>query len=241
MVLVILVMVLWRIGPDLIELLAYSVLAAMALMMGLVVALLAGLGLAVHRVTRRRSRSRAGVGTRAPADRPVDWQSSRRRFDALRAEYAGYECNPLAVLRLPALADVTVASTARFVDAFAEAQALHTDQQPPAALAAEYQRAVDAACRAWQAARDAAERIRLAGLSPEERSSVQRVIKLLTMAERTGHEAERNAAYAKARAELAKLERAGLLRLPTPARAALEDAGRTSLTTTPAPRHPEPA
>jgi hypothetical protein len=217
--------VLWRIGPELLEMLAHSVLAAM--MLALAVAVLVRLVVLVRRVTRRRSKS----GTRVP-ERPVDWRSSRRRFDALRAEYAGYECNPLAVLRLPALADVTVPSTARFVEAFAEAQALHTEQEPPAALAADYQRAVDAAWRAWRAARDAAERIRLAGLSPQERASVQRVIKLLTMAEKSGHDAERQAAYAKARDELAKLERSGLLHLPTPAMAALDEAARSSLTTT---------
>jgi hypothetical protein len=222
---VILLIVLWHAFPDPTKMIVYAVLVAMALVAALVVAALARLAGLLRRVVRW---SRAGV--RAPAaGRPVDWSASRVKFDALRAEYAGYECNPLAVLRLPALADVTVSSTARFVDAFAKAQALHTDQQPPSAMVEEYQRAVDAAWRAWQAAKDAAERIRLAGLSPKERASVQRVIKLLTLAERTGHDAERHAAYAKAREELATLDRAGLLRLPTPALATLDEASRASL------------
>jgi hypothetical protein len=158
-----------------------------------------------------------------------EWRTARRRFDALRGEYAGYECDPLAVLRLPALADVTVPATARFVDAFAEAQALDTDAVPPAGHAAKFGLAVDRACRSWQAARDAADRIRLAGLSPEERSSVQRVIKLLTMANASGNDAERLAAYAKARAELARLERAGRIHLPRAATAALDASARTGL------------
>jgi hypothetical protein len=158
-----------------------------------------------------------------------EWRAARRRFDTLRGEYAGYECDPLAVLRLPALADVTVPATARFVDAFAEAQALDTDTVPPVGHAAKFRLAVDRACRSWQAARDAADRIRLAGLSPEERSSVQRVIKLLTMANASGNDAERLAAYAKARAELARLERAGRIHLPRAATAALDASARTGL------------
>jgi hypothetical protein len=166
---------------------------------------------------------------RSASDWRAEWRAARRRFDALRGEYAGYECDPLAVLQLPALADVTVPATARFVDAFAEAQALDTDAVPPVGHAAKFRLAVDRACRSWQAARDAADRIRLAGLSPEERSSVQRVIKLLTMAKASGNDAERLAAYAKARTELARLERAGRIHLPRAAIAALDASARTGL------------
>jgi hypothetical protein len=42
--------------------------------------------------------------------------------------------------------------------------------------------AVDRAERAWRAALDAAERIRLLHLAPAERATGERVIKLLTMA-----------------------------------------------------------
>ncbi len=164
------------------------------------------------------------------ADLAARWAASRQRFDALREEYAAYECDALAVLRLPALADVTVPATARFVHAFAEAQALDTEQRPPTGHQRSYVQAVDAACRAWQAARDAAERIRLAGLPPAERSAVQRVVKLLTMAAGTGNDEERQSAYAKARDELARLERAGTITLPPPARFALDDKARGRLT-----------
>jgi hypothetical protein len=145
-----------------------------------------------------------------PAARPrpeVVWAKARERFTALRAEYAAFECNPMEVLRRPALADVSVASTARFVDAFAEAQALETDVFPPAGHATTFVSAVDKAERAWRAAVDAAERIRLSGLSP----------------------AERLAAYARARAELAKLDRAGVIHLPRTAQAALDEAARGEL------------
>jgi hypothetical protein len=160
---------------------------------------------------------------------PPDWSEVHRRFAGLRAEYAAHECDPLAVLRLPALTDVRTPSTARFVDAFAEAQALDTDQRPPPAHAAAYAAAVDRACRAWWAARDAADRIRLAGLSPDERSCVDRVVKLLTMAADTGHEAERLTAYARAREELVRLERTGAVTMPRPARVALDESLRGRL------------
>jgi hypothetical protein len=216
------------------------VLAAMLLVMVLAIWILVTAVAAVAHVATaarpRRAPSRATVPIPAPRakDWRVEWRAARRRFDALRAEYAGYECDPLAVLRLPALADVTVPSTARFVDAFAEAQSLHSEQEPPAEYAAAYLRAVDRAWQCWHAARDAAERIRLAGLSPEERVSVQRVIKLLTMAKDNDNDAERMAAYAKARTELAKLERTGRLHLPRQALASLDEASRAGLPAAPA-------
>ncbi|HEX2288845.1 MAG TPA: hypothetical protein VHH53_01280 [Pseudonocardiaceae bacterium] len=185
-------------------------------------------------VHRRRARSRQLPEVAPPASAvaapPVpDWRATRARFAQLRSEYGQLECDPLAVLRLPALTDVAVPSTGRFVDAFAEAQALDTDTEPPAAHRARFATAVERAWRAWHAARDAAERIRLAGIPAPERATVQRAIKLLTMAQDSDHDAERIAAYAKARAELAKLDRSGTLRLPPAAAAALDVAARGQL------------
>jgi hypothetical protein len=158
-----------------------------------------------------------------------DWHATRTRFAQLRSEYAQFECDPLAVLRLPALTDVTVPSTGRFVDAFAEAQALDTDAEPSDEHRDRYARAVDQAWCAWHAARDAAERIRLSRIPAEEHATVHRAIKLLTMARDSDHDAERIAAYVKARAELAKLERSGTLRMPPAAAAALDAAARAQL------------
>ncbi|MCA1821119.1 MAG: hypothetical protein LC644_04995 [Pseudonocardia sp.] len=178
---------------------------------------------------------RSGNGRRSPLRqdqhrlRSVDWRATRARFAHLRTEYAQFECDPLAVLRLPALTDVAVASTGRFVDAFAEAQALDTDTEPPGAHGARFASAVDHAWRCWRAARDAAERIRLSGIPAEERIIVRRAIKLLTMAQESNHDTERAAAYAKARLELAKLERNGTLALPPAAAAALSAAIRGQL------------
>jgi hypothetical protein len=219
--------------------------ALVAVLMVLVPFLLTGVGVAVvvrhlNRRHRRgmRNQQPASMPARAPSvgvggprfSQPVpDWHATQARFAQLRGEYARFECDPLAVLRLPALADVKVPSTSRFIDAFAEAQALDTDTEPPAAHRARYATAVDQAWRSWQAARDAAERIRLAGIPEQEQATVQRAIKLLTMARDSDHDAERIAAYAKARAELAKLDRSGTLRLPPAAAAALDAAARGQL------------
>jgi hypothetical protein len=165
----------------------------------------------------------------APPRPGVVWSRARARFVTLRSEYASYECDPMNVLRLPALADVTVPSTARFVEAFAEAQALETEAFPPGQHASAFVAAVDRAERAWQAARDAAERIRLSRLSPAERGAVERVIKLLTTARDSDNDAERLTAYARARSELARLDRAGVIHMPRTAQAALEVAGRGQL------------
>ncbi len=191
---------------------------------------------AVRRRRRRALRRGGAPGTvglparpAAPPRPDLVWARARERFHTLRGEYAAFECNTMEVLRIPALADVTVASTARFVDAFAEAQALETDVMPPDPHRGGFVSAVDRAERAWRAARDAAERIRLSGLSPAERGTVERVIKLLTTARDSDSDPERLAAYARARSELAKLDRAGVIHLPRTAQAALDAAGRGAL------------
>ncbi len=204
----------------------------------MLVALLA-VGLITRSRRRRRTALRRGgsAGTTPAAylpsvpPRPAapPWPQARARFDTLRQEYAAYECDPMQVLRLPALSDVTVPSTGRFVEAFAEAQALETDAPPAHAHATAFVAAVDRAERAWRAARDAAERIRLSGLSPAERGTVERVIKLLTTARDSDSDAERMTAYTMARSELAKLERAGVIHLPRTAQAALDAAARGQL------------
>ena len=192
---------------------------------------------AVRRGRRRAALRRGGSAGTAPLPaRPAApprpdrvWAHARARFHTLRGEYAAYECDAMEVLRLPALADVSVASTGRFVDAFAEAQALETDAFPGGSHAAQFVTAVDRAERAWRAARDAAERIRLSGLSPAERGTVERVIKLLTTARDSDSDAERLTAYTLARSELAKLDRAGVVHVPLPARSALDEAARGAL------------
>jgi hypothetical protein len=202
-------------------------------------------GVALFLVSRHRRRHRrvrfGAAGTAplprhpAPPPRPLPprpdlaWKGARSRFGALAAEYAAHECDPMAVLHLPALSDVTVPSTGRFVDAFAEAQALETDAFPPESHAAAFVAAVERAERAWLAARDAAERIRLSNLTPAERGAVERVIKLLTTARDSDNDAERLAAYSRARTELAKLDRAGVIHLPRTAHESLEVAGRGQL------------
>lgn len=90
-------------------------------------------------------------------------------------------------------------------------------------------RAVDQAWQAWHAARDAAQRIRLARLPANEHATAQRAIRLLTMARKSDHDAERIAAYTLARAALARLERSGTLILPPTAAAALDTAARSQL------------
>lgn len=223
-----------------------AVLAAVGVSIGIVIlvavaapALTAGTVafVLVRRSKRRAALRRGGAAGTAPlparpaaAPRPDRvWEHAQRRFHGLRAEYAAYECDAMAVLRLPALADVSVASTARFVDAFAEAQALETERFPAEPHASRFVAAVDRAERAWRAARDAAERIRLSGLSPAERGTVERVIKLLTTARDSDNDAERLAAYARARSELSRLDRAGVLHVPLPAQAALDEAARGAL------------
>jgi hypothetical protein len=213
------------------------IVAAMLTLFGPLMLFGAGAMVVTRHLYRRHRRAASrqqpapmpGTRTTPPLAPGPDWQVTRARFAQLRSEYGQFECDPLAVLRLPALTDVTVPSTGRFVEAFAQAQALDTDTEPPLAHRVHFATAVDQACRAWQAARDAAQRIQLAGIPAQERATVARAIKLLTVAQDSTHDAERTAAYAKARAELAKLDRNGTLRLPPAATAALDAAARSQL------------
>ncbi|HZD14289.1 MAG TPA: hypothetical protein VE196_04020 [Pseudonocardiaceae bacterium] len=79
---------------------------------------------------RFESASRA-VGPRRPLD-PVRkrWRSAVCSHASAARKFADYECDPAAVLRHPDLADVTRPATALFIDAFAEANALSTDEYP---------------------------------------------------------------------------------------------------------------
>jgi hypothetical protein len=181
------------------------------------------LGVAVLALLKRVE----AMGGRATPD--AGWRDAGERFDRLRGDYAAYECDPIQVLRLPALADVTVTSTARFVDAVAEAQALQTDEHPGEPVAARFATAVEHAEQAWLAARDAAGRIRLSTLDPAERAGVERVVKLLTTARDTDSGHERAIAYTRARAAQARLARVGAVHLPLPAQAALDEAARGAL------------
>ncbi len=143
--------------------------------------------------------------------------------------YGEFECDLQAVLRLPALADVSEPSTARFVDAFAEAIALDTEGYPGPEYAQRFLAAVERAERAWAAAVDAAERIRDARFAPGERRLVGQVSTLLELALSSPYEAERRGAYQRAVRRLAELERRSGWRLPRPAAGALEHRARPEL------------
>lgn len=214
-----------------------TALASIALVVGLIaVPVLITRGAIRARGRQRRLLAAAAhpvpphvLARRPQLDPLAAWRHARSRFVAVRSEYAAYECDALAVLRLPALADVTVPSTARFIEAFAEAQALDTDSPQPSPHRERYVAAVERACQAWAAAREAAERIRLSHLPEEERATVERVVRLLTKARDTDSDAERLVAYGKARSDLAKLERTGRLRIPKAAQAQLDNAYRGQL------------
>jgi hypothetical protein len=171
-----------------------------------------------------------------PAKKPlrVRWEQAAERYGRMAAEYGEYESDALQVLRLPVLADPTVPSTSRFIDAFHEAMALHTDSFPPEQMAKQFIAATDTATKAWDAAREAAEKLRASRFTVEERALIAQGIKLLELAEGGATPAEQEAAFAAARQVLAKLERSTGTRLdwrvPRPAHRAIEGRGRPPLT-----------
>ncbi|MHA6796973.1 hypothetical protein ACVGVM_26185 [Pseudonocardia bannensis] len=176
---------------------------------------------------------RTGVRTvlRPTTDDPARarWQAAARRHAATSRAFVDFECDPGAVLRRPALADVAQPTTARFVEAFAESSALATEAYPGRAHAERFAAAAEHAERAWNAAVQAADRIRAARFAPGERALLDQVVKLLTVARESPHDAERRTAYQRARRRLAELERRSGWALPRPAATVLEYRSRGML------------
>jgi len=110
---------------------------------------------------------------------PDPW---RARWDAAVAShrvtalaFSEFECDLGASLRLPALADVNEPATGRFVDAFAEANALRSEHFPGPEYAQRFVAAVERTGQAWAAAVESAERKRDARFDPDERRLITQV------------------------------------------------------------------
>jgi hypothetical protein len=165
----------------------------------------------------------------APDPWRARWQEAVERHRITAQAFAEFECDLRALLRLPALADVGQPATARFVDAFAEANALRTDQFPGTEYARQFVGAVERAEQAWAAAVEAAERKRDNRFVPGERQLIAQVERLLDVAAASEYESERRTAYQHAQRRLAELERRTGWRLPRPAALALEHRARGML------------
>src|SRR4051812_41382244 len=170
-----------------------------------------------------------GAGGGLRAGWRARWRAAVARHREVAAAFAGYECDPQAVLRRPALADVREPATARFVDAFAEACARATERYPGRAAGDAFVDAVDRSARAWAAAKDVAERLHAVHFAPGERDLLRQAAALLTLARQSPHEGERLAAYAHAAHRLAELERLCGFVLPQHAAAVLQRDARTAL------------
>src|SRR5215207_9619549 len=107
------------------------------------------------------------------------WDNAVERQRATAQAYAEFECDLQALLRLPALADVEQPATARFVDAFAEANALRTEEFPGPDYARRFVEAVEHAEQAWSAAVEAADRKRDSRFDQAERRLLAQVRTLL--------------------------------------------------------------
>lgn len=99
-----------------------------------------------------------GRAGRLAAHGAARWVLARDRFAALQAEYARAESDPREVAARPALLDVSVPATARFVEAFAAAHELATPGEPADPRDREaFTVAVERAVAAWDEARRTAD------------------------------------------------------------------------------------
>jgi hypothetical protein len=126
----------------------------------------------------------------APNPWRARWDDAVTRHQATAQAFAEFECDLDAVLRLPALADVEQPATVRFVDAFAEANALRTDEFPGPDYARRFVEAVEHAEQGWAAAVEAAERKRDARFNRAERRLIAQVRTLLGVAASSSFESE---------------------------------------------------
>jgi hypothetical protein len=165
----------------------------------------------------------------APDPWRARWDEAVARHRATAQAFADFECDLDAVLQRPALADVEQPATARFVDAFAEANALRTDEFPGPDYARRFVEAVEHAEQAWSAAVEAADRKRDSRFDRAERRLLAQVRTLLGVAASSTFESERRAAYQQAQRRLAELERRSGWRVPRPAAVALEHRARGML------------
>ena len=165
----------------------------------------------------------------APDPWHARWDDAVTGHRATAQAFVEFECDLDAVLRLPALADVEQPATARFVDAFAEANALRTDEFPGPEYARRFVEAVEHAEQAWSAAVEAAERKRDSRFDPAQRRLLAQVRTLLGVAASSEFESERRAAYQQVQRRLAELERRSGWRIPRPAALALEHRARGML------------
>ncbi|GAA4912488.1 hypothetical protein EV188_101790 [Actinomycetospora succinea] len=150
----------WVAAGDM-EGLGVALLAAVADLVAAIIATIIATIIAVRRgVTRVRTvvhgHPQGRVGRLAEHD-AARWHLARDRFATLQAEYAAFEADKYAVAARPALADVTVPATARFVQAMGDAEFLATEEEPSGPRRAEFAAAVDRAAAAWQDAQRVAE------------------------------------------------------------------------------------
>jgi hypothetical protein len=138
-----------------------ALLAAVADLVAAAIAAVTATVIAIRRgVTRVRTvvhgHPQGRVGRMAEHE-AARWHLARRRFADLQAEYAAFEADRFAVAARPALADVTVPATARFVQALGDAEFLATDTEPAGPRRAQFSAAVDRAVEAWESAQRVAE------------------------------------------------------------------------------------
>jgi hypothetical protein len=167
------------------------------------------------------------AGTRAR------WRAAVAGHAEVARSFAAYECDPEAVLRLPALADVRQPATAHSIDAFSAAAALHTDRYPGRVVAEQFTVAAQRAAHAWTAAVDAAERWRRARFDPGERALLEQAAALLALARSTPHAGERATAYRRTAEHLAELDRRCGWSLPPRTVDLLHEESRTAITAAP--------
>lgn len=194
---------------------------------GIVLAILVTVGLAVAialgiRAQRRKAASKRAAAERARVEEEARldrvWDEAVARHDHLREESMRHQSDIDLVLSMPLINDFSEPKTAEFIQALGKAADLAHDTRPSSVEAVEaYADATRTAERAWGVAWRHADRVRLSQFDPAERATIKQVIKLMKRAEFETTPEARAAYYRKAVKDLGHL-----IEIPRPAVEAIE-------------------
>ncbi|MCH5642676.1 MULTISPECIES: hypothetical protein [unclassified Gordonia (in: high G+C Gram-positive bacteria)] len=155
----------------------------------------------------------ADAGTDEAAERL--WEEATRRHDKVLSDYAAYELDPAALLRYPAITDVTVETTQNFHLALDDATALRTDRYPGSRSRADaYQQSVAALRRAWIACEAYGKKVGSGYLEPGDQEDLDTALKLYRHAASSTTPAEQATYYGRVRDIVTSMADRGGLRPP---------------------------
>lgn len=157
------------------------------------------------------------------------WDALMKRHDVVRREWASYELDPMKMLDYPVLSDMREKVTVELHAALRKANGLRPVNSKSMALEdadnSKYEAAVEALETAFHVAESEAKRVQWTKFNMDEQKRLTTAKTLLNFVlDGTANEFERQSAYKRLQKEIA-----GLINIPTPTLAAIEESFRSMI------------